>query len=198
MNKKMSVLMLAVFLQLVDVHNILEANDNNLKLINAHELKEKIAANNVLLIDVREPAEHRSESIKGSKLIPLSEISHEKLPSKENLIVVHCRSGKRSKEAGQKLLAQDPKLNIYSLDGGIVAWREAGFGVEKSGGNVLPLDRQTQLVAGLMAFVGVILGTFVHPGFYAISGFVGLGLMFAGITGWCGMAKLLAKMPWNK
>jgi len=42
------------------------------------------------------------------------------------------------------------------------------------------------------------LGALVHPGFYALSAFVGAGLLFAGLTDWCGMAMLLAKMPWNR
>jgi hypothetical protein len=45
---------------------------------------------------------------------------------------------------------------------------------------------------------GVVLGLFVSPGFFGLSAFVGAGLTFAGATGWCGMAKLLAVMPWNR
>ena len=49
-----------------------------------------------------------------------------------------------------------------------------------------------------MALAGVLLGAFVWPGFYVLSGFVGAGLTLAGITGFCGMARLLAHMPWNR
>jgi rhodanese-related sulfurtransferase len=164
----------------------------------ANELKEKLDKGSVVLIDVREPAEHRSASIDGACLIPLSEISCDKLPSKEKPIVIHCASGKRSQEACGKLLEQDPTLDLYSLEGGLVAWEKSGFSVKRSGRNILPLDRQTQLTAGLLVFLGIILGTFVQHNFYWLSGFVGIGLMFAGLTGWCGMARLLAKMPWNR
>ena len=169
-----------------------------MKTINAEELKNRLDKDEILLIDVREPAEHRTECIDGSCLIPLGEISLEKLPSKSRPIVVHCHSGKRSENAYKKLLTQDPSLEIYSLEGGIMAWRQAGFKIKKSGSNILPIDRQTQLTAGFLAFSGTILGTFINHHFYIVPGFVGLGLMFAGVTGWCGMAKLLAKMPWNK
>ena len=70
--------------------------------------------------------------------------------------------------------------------------------MERAKNSVLPLDQQTQLVAGFLAFSGVMLSFLFNPWFSLLSGFVGLGLMFAGITGWCGMAKLLAKMPWNQ
>jgi rhodanese-related sulfurtransferase len=169
-----------------------------MKTITASKLKKQLDKDEVLLIDVREPAEHRSECIDGACLIPLSEISIEKLPSTKRPIVIHCRSGKRSTDACAKLLATDPSLDVSSLEGVIIAWSQAGYNVKKSDSNILPLDRQTQIAVGFIAFSGTILGTFINPTFYILPGFIGAGLMFAGITGWCGMAKLLAKMPWNR
>ena len=169
-----------------------------MKTITALELKKRLKKDEVLLIDVREPAEHRSECIDGACLIPLGEISIEKLPSTQRPIVIHCRSGKRSADACAKLLAINPSLEVASLEGGIVAWTQSGFNVKRSGSNILPLDRQTQITTGFIAFSGTILGALINPGFYILSGFIGAGLMFAGLTGWCGMAKLLAKMPWNR
>ncbi len=169
-----------------------------MKTITASELKKRLDQDEVLLIDVREPAEHRSECIHGACLIPLGEISIEKLPSTKRPIVIHCRSSKRSADACAKLLAINPSLDVASLEGGIVAWSHAGFNVKKSGSAILPLDRQTQIAVGFIAFSGIILGALIDPGFYILPGFIGAGLMFAGLTGWCGMAKLLAKMPWNR
>jgi rhodanese-related sulfurtransferase len=169
-----------------------------MKLITASELKNKLAKDEILLIDVREPAEHKSECIDGACLIPLGEISVEKLPSTKRPIVIHCRSGKRSADACTKLLTTDPSLDVSSLDGGIIAWSQAGYNVKKSGSNILPLDQQTQIAVGFIAFSGTILGTFTNSAFYILPGFIGAGLMFAGLTGWCGMAKLLARMPWNR
>lgn len=169
-----------------------------MKTMKAMELKKCLDKQEVLLIDVREPAEHRAESIDGACLIPLGEIALEKLPSKSMPIVIHCRFGKRSADACKKLLAQDPTLEIYYLEGGMMAWQQAGFNIKKSDSTILPLDRQTQLTVGFLAFTGTILGAVVASGFYILPGIMGLGLMFAGLTGWCGMARLLAKMPWNR
>jgi rhodanese-related sulfurtransferase len=58
--------------------------------------------------------------------------------------------------------------------------------------------RQVQIAAGSLVLIGVGLGAAVHPGYYALSGFVGAGLVFAGATGTCGMARLLALAPWNR
>jgi len=169
-----------------------------METITSSELKKKLDKDEVLLIDVREPSEHRSECIDGACLIPLSEISIEKLPSTKRPIVIHCRSGKRSADACAKLLAINPSLDIASLEGGIVGWSQAGLNVKRSGSTILPLDRQTQITAGFIAFSGTILGALINPAFYILPAFIGAGLMFAGLTGWCGMAKLLAKMPWNR
>jgi UPF0716 family protein affecting phage T7 exclusion len=49
-----------------------------------------------------------------------------------------------------------------------------------------------------MVVLGVLLGAFVTPGFYILSGFVGAGLVFAGVTGTCGLARVLRMMPWNR
>ena len=66
------------------------------------------------------------------------------------------------------------------------------------GGGRLELIRQAQLVAGTMALLGATLGFFVAPGFIALAALVGIGLIHAGATGMCGMARLLALMPWNR
>lgn len=168
------------------------------KTVSPNHLKALLDNNDVSLIDVREPAEYRSKHIDGSILIPLSGISSEKIPTKSSHIVLYCQSGRRSLDGCLKLLSQDSFLDVASLDGGIVAWEQAGFSVKKNDSTILPLDRQTHLAAGLLAFSGTILGATVNPLFYIVPGFVGMGLMVAGITGWCGMALLLAKMPWNQ
>ncbi len=63
---------------------------------------------------------------------------------------------------------------------------------------VISLERQVRIAAGAIVLTGVLLGWRVHPGFFGLSGFVGAGLIFAGITDWCGMGLLIAKAPWNQ
>ncbi|MCP5369369.1 MAG: rhodanese-like domain-containing protein [Rickettsiaceae bacterium] len=91
-----------------------------MKIITAQELKIRLDKKDSLLIDVREPIEHRNEYIEGTYLIPLGEIALEKLPSTKKTIVLYCKSGNRSSEAYKKLLTQDPKRCITCL-GGITA-----------------------------------------------------------------------------
>jgi hypothetical protein len=110
--------------------------------------------------------------------------------------VIICRTGKRAEQAYQKLAAADCE-NLAILDGGVTAWENAGLPVNR-GRKAMSLERQVRVAAGTLVLVGVALGTWTHPGFYGISAFVGAGLVFAGLTDWCGMAMLLAKMPWNQ
>ena len=86
----------------------------------------------------------------------------------------------------------------YILEGGIDAWKKAGLPVALDRSQPIDIMRQVQIVAGSLVLIGAVLGFFVAPGFYALSAFVGAGLLFAGISGFCGMAKLLGLMPWNR
>jgi len=170
-----------------------------IRKIDAKTLKGWLDNNEAILIDVREPAEHEAESISGSKLIPLSKICKQEIGDvKDKKLVVHCKAGKRGGTACEKLLSEDPALEIYNLEGGIGAWQQDGFDVKSSGKFFLPLDRQVQLTIGLGVLIGVILGYFVNSNFFLLSAFFGAGLTFAGVTGYCGLAILMTKMPWNK
>jgi rhodanese-related sulfurtransferase len=167
--------------------------------ITSATLKNWLENNEAILIDVREIAENKSESIAGSTLIPLGEINSKILPKSTNKkLVIHCRSGKRSLAACEKIVKEDASLEVYNLEGGIISWINSGFAVKKSDKFFLPLDRQVQLTIGLAVLAGSLLGYFVDSKFFILSGFFGAGLCFAAITGWCGLAMFLAKMPWNK
>jgi rhodanese-related sulfurtransferase len=166
--------------------------------LTAKKLKQMLSKKQVILIDVREPFEHQAESIEGACLLPLAQLSCKNLPSQGKTIVVHCLKGVRSAQAATKLLDENPDLEVYSLEGGLMAWKEAGFPTHRASCAVLGLERQTQIAAGSLVLSGTLLGVAWHPAFFFLSGFVGAGLIVAGLSGWCGMAKLLAKMPWNQ
>ena len=110
----------------------------SLKNISVQTLKTKLETNEIVLIDVREPVEHRTERIGGDILVPLGEISVDRLPTREKPLILYCRSGQRSLAACKKLLSEDASLELYSLEGGIVAWKNAGFHIERADANVFP------------------------------------------------------------
>ena len=170
-----------------------------IKSVDASTLKNWIDSNQAVLIDVREPAEHASEKIEGAYSIPLGIIKLSDIPHyADKKLILHCRSGKRSHNACEKLLTANPNLNIYTLEGGISAWIDAGYNILKSGKSILPLDRQVQLTIGIVLIISSILGLVISPKLFFVTGLIGVGLSVAGITGFCGLAMLIAKMPWNQ
>lgn len=153
-----------------------------------------------VVIDVREPFEHASERIPGSRLHALSQFDaaalRETFPSKR--IVFQCRTGRRSTEAARRYGA-GREDQVFHLDGGIEAWKAAGKETERSGSAPrIDVMRQVQMTAGSLVLIGVLLGALVSPWFLILSGFIGAGLLFAGASGWCGMAMFLSRMPWNR
>lgn len=171
----------------------------SLHVVDVKTLKSWLERGEALLVDVREPAEHAAENIHGATLLPLGSVSKSTLPPHAGKkLVIHCRKGGRGGTACQKLLAEDPDLDIYNLEGGIDAWNAAGLAVASSGKFFLPLERQVQLTIGLCVLTGSILAYTVSPKFLLLTGFFGAGLTFAGLTGFCRLALLMARMPWNR
>jgi hypothetical protein len=120
------------------------------------------------------------------------------VPNGSAKVVLHCKSGRRSADAAGRLVASGrPAGGVYSLKGGIQGWRAAGMKVEEAR---VPISimRQVQITAGTTVLVGSILAWLVSPWFLLLTGFFGAGLLFAGASGTCGMATMLAYMPWNK
>jgi rhodanese-related sulfurtransferase len=170
-----------------------------IKTVDSATLKRWMDSGEAVVVDVREPAEHAAEKIQGATLVPLGTVNKTALPETGGKkLVIHCRSGKRSMNACEKLLAEDPNLEIYNLEGGISAWGTAGHSVASSGKFFLPLDRQVQLTIGLGVLIGSLLAYFVNPLFFLLTGFFGAGLTFAGLSGFCGLAMVMARMPWNQ
>jgi rhodanese-related sulfurtransferase len=168
----------------------------SLKTIDTATLHHWLDQGSTTLVDVREPAEHRARNIAQARSIPLGKIDAAQLPA-SGRIVVHCQKGGRGASACEKLIRQNPKLEVYNLAGGIEAWAAAGLPVG-TGGFFLPLDRQVQLTIGIVLVVASGLTFIVSPLFVLITGVLGLGLATAGATGFCGLARVMAHAPWNR
>ncbi|MCG5060877.1 MAG: rhodanese-like domain-containing protein [Limnoraphis sp. WC205] len=167
--------------------------------IEAAILKQWLAQQAVTLVDVREPVEYAGEHLAGSILVPLSKFDPSQIPNEGQKVVVYCQSGRRSTQAAQQLVASGFEVeNLVTLKGGLNAWKAEGYQTKLNKKAPISLMRQVQIVAGSLVLTGTLLGAFVSPGFLVLSGFVGAGLMFAGITNTCGLALLLAKLPYNQ
>jgi len=164
------------------------------------EQAKRLLEEGAVLVDIREVDEHAREKIAGASPLPLSKLDEADLAVHEGKpVLFHCKSGART-------LANAPRLadkagdacEAYIVEGGLDAWKRAGLPVVTDRRQPIELQRQVQIAAGSLAFFGTLLGLLVSPWFFAVPLFVGGGLMNAGITGFCGMARLLVYMPWNR
>ena len=171
----------------------------SVSVITPNQLQDQIRAGaNVDLIDVRTPVEFREVHASVARNVPLESLDCSALlknHSADSPLYVICRSGSRGKQACEKIMAAGC-TNVVNVEGGTVAWDQAGFPVIR-GKKAISLERQVRIAAGLLVLTGAGL-SFVHPYWAGLSGFVGAGLMFAGITDTCGMGMILARMPWNQ
>jgi rhodanese-related sulfurtransferase len=171
--------------------------------ITVNELKSLLEASPALpVIDVRTPAEFDQVHATHAVNVPLDTLSPASLKAAvpaalEQPFYILCRSGTRADIAATKLESAGVARGVV-VKGGTVAWKEAGFPVVEGTSRVISLERQVRVAAGALVLSGVLLAYLVHPYFIGLSAFVGAGLIFAGLTDWCGMGLLLAKAPWNQ
>lgn len=149
--------------------------------------------NGAALLDVREYPEWLESHIPGATLIPLGEIKSD--PGRGALapeVLTLCRSGKRATEAAQTL-AEAGVAKAFVVKGGLEEWKAAGLPSQKAEGGPISIERQVRIGAGALVLLGLAV-----PRLRAVSWFVPCGLIFAGLTDFCGMGQMLSKMPWNR
>jgi rhodanese-related sulfurtransferase len=170
-----------------------------MKTIMPFQLRTSLTAQPSLpVIDVRTPVEFAEVHVPSARNVPLDELKPGSLQLQKNQpVYLLCRNGQRAAKAAEKF-TKEGFLKPIVVEGGTLAWIEAGLPVTRSAVKAISLERQVRIIAGAIVFAGVLLAQFVDARFIWLSGFIGAGLVFAGITDFCGMGLLLAKMPWNK
>ena len=149
------------------------------------------------VIDVRTPVEFAEVHVPQARNVPLNELKPGSLQlQKDQPVYLLCRNGGRATKAADKF-ARAGFEQPFVVEGGTLGWIAANLPVTRGLTRVISLERQVRIVAGSLVLIGVVLGWLVHRDFFGLSAFVGAGLVFAGITDFCGMGLLLAKLPWN-
>ena len=157
---------------------------------------QRLIAAGASLIDIRQPDEHARERIAGALNVPLEELSKDSAPG--DVLVFHCRSGMRTAQAAGTLSDAAAGRDCYVVEGGLSGWGKAGLPVETARGAPIEMQRQVMIVAGSLVLLGALMAMLVALDWIWLTVFVGAGMVFAGISGFCGMAHVLAKMPWNR
>lgn len=174
-----------------------------IRRISASDYLKEVADREHATVDLRTPAESRSEGLPGCIPLPVQELDAEGLQSSlaraghgDVPVYLLCQSGKRADMAVDRLKGRTD-CELVVIEGGVNALKQAGAVVVSQGKPVMSLERQVRVAAGGLTLAGTLLGIFMTPGWLLIPAFVGAGLVFAGLTDTCGMAMILARMPWN-
>ena len=162
---------------------------------------EWIRTGKAVLIDVREPDEFRAEHIALAVSMPLSSVSGllDGLPD-DRPVIFQCQKGGRGAAACDIASTGRGNRPVYNLAGGIEAWKGAGLPVAGGGSAAstgIPIFRQVQIVVGTLVLLATLAGFAGYPAGFAVAGLAGTMLAIAGLSGWCGLAMLLQRMPWN-
>ncbi len=162
------------------------------------QVAQNMIAEGALLVDIRSDDENARERIACARHVPMDRLKPGDAPLEAGrTIIFHCRSGNRTQMNAQQLRACTG-AEAYVLEGGLDAWKRAGLPVVQDRSQPLELQRQVQIAAGSIILLGMVLGTMLSPWFYLLAGFVGAGLVFAGLSGFCGLARVLMLAPWNQ
>ena len=157
-------------------------------LIGHHQLTVGLLRANLL----RTPAEFRERHVEGSILHPITDLAPQtvkELAKGKTACVVICASGHRASMAATKL--RNSGLDaVYVLEGGVQAWVAAGFPIVR-GKATMSLERQVRVAAGTLVAAGCLMAYFISLTWLILPGFVGCGLVFAGITDTCSLGMLL-------
>lgn len=163
------------------------------------ESAQKLMDQGALLIDIRAADEYAREHIAQAQHVPIEQLSigHPKIKN-AGKVIYHCRMGNRTLVNAQRLCSCTKGAEVFLLDGGLDAWKKAGLPVVSNRSQPLELQRQVQIAAGSLALVGTILGITASPWFHLVPGLIGTGFVFAGVSGFCGLARILMMAPWNR
>lgn len=163
-----------------------------------HDVAARLRSGSAVLVDIREPDEFARTHIVGARSMPLAgwEQAHLAIDPAQDVIFT-CRTGMRTGANCERLAARVIG-DAYVLDGGVDGWVNAGLPVQTDAKAPMEVLRQVQITAGSLVLAGVVLGFTVAPAWFGLSGFVGAGLIFAGVSGSCAMASILQRAPWNR
>jgi rhodanese-related sulfurtransferase len=170
-----------------------------IKEIEPQEVKKMHDAGELVLIDVREPLEYNEEHLAKAQLFPISHLKPDQLPDPAGKkLLFYCHLGRRSAVAAAKWAECTGESEVYSLKGGISAWKKAGLPVVADSDISGKIERQTYTLSGILVLLGLVLAVYLSDWFLLMPAFVGVLLVISGIGGHSLFSFLLSMLPWNR
>lgn len=164
-------------------------------------LLEKVrTGESVELIDVRTPGEFVGLHLELARNEPLGHLDPVKVMQSrtgkaDDPLYVVCQSGHRSRLACERF--QDAGFyNVVHVDGGTDGCLKAGLPVIQ-GLRLSKIEKDARVLNGAIVLVSALLTYFVDSRFLWLSAFMGAGLIFSGLSGFCGWARILPRLTWK-
>lgn len=172
-----------------------------MKTVKVDDIKASLPIDAIIL-DVRTDIEHKEECLAcAHDHVPLDTLDAgrymlEKRFAKDKPLYLLCRAGSRACKAAEAFEAYGC-TNVHVIEGGLTACRAGGMDCQCDAG-IISLERQVRITAGVLVLIGAVLGITIHRDWHLLSAAIGGGLIFSGLTNWCGLAMLLSRAPWNR
>lgn len=149
----------------------------------------------IALIDVRGPDEFAGGHVPGAVNIPVPTVLSRLSEIPEEGVVLICKGGARAAAVCEQLRSARPQAVV--LDGGTMAWGAQGLPLEGARKDV-SVERQVRSTVGIMILLGLVLAWQFGPGWLVLPAIAGVGLLSAGVTGYCPLSTAIAALPWNR
>lgn len=163
------------------------------------EIKKWLDNHEILLIDVREVEEYNDAYIPGALLYPTSSFNPKEIPNTQGQkIVFHCKAGKRSANAAVKWADFYGAPDVYSMKGGIDAWKEKGFATESNQATANTIRQQTYIWSGILILAGTLLAAWLSAWFLLLPALAGMILVYTGVAGTSYLAYIISKLRKKK
>ncbi len=172
---------------------------SDIKRINAEQFRIYPKDSRYCIIDVRDHHEYATGS-EATVCWPANEINSvtayefvnaQKLTPDQTVILL-CARGMGASAAAEKLQTLIPN-HISVVEGG-----HAALAIACSTKQKISIERQVRIAAGILVLISIIGSMLIHPALIIFSVFMACGLIFSGITDWCGLGLLMMKMTWNQ
>ncbi|EMR13009.1 sulfurtransferase [Methylophaga lonarensis MPL] len=171
--------------------------------ISAEQFLQLQPAEDLCLLDVRTAAEVRNDALPGIIEVPVDQLDAEKFKTilqqrdHSGPVYLICQSGRRAEIAASKL-AKAIENPLLIVEGGMAAIRQKKKPTTTTTGTMISLERQVRIAVGILIILTVLAGFIFSPVWFGVTGLMGLGLLYAGITDNCMLGMIMAKAPWNR
>lgn len=171
-----------------------------MQTVTAQVAAARLNAGTGVVIDIRGADEFAQAHIPGAIHLEAERIDADAARKLAALKPIFCCASGRRTAMLMRRLEGAAGTEALAIEGGLASWQAAGYPVNRAAGqsSVPNIQRQVMIAVGIMLVIISAIAYLAWPPLVIAAGAVGLGLLFAGVTGNCMLAAVLMRMPWNR